>query len=318
MKKLFPYAFAILAACMTNTSLAQQKLTVGYAIPELASSFWLSMTYGVESEAKEIGVDLIKLNAGGDANVNNQISQVQDLIEKKVNAVIVGATNANGIKPVVESAVAKGIPVVGLSSIPNVSGLASAISADHYEMGRLQAQCLGKAMGGKGGVALISQQQGQSWADTRRRGFIETVQKEYPSIQVIAESRKATTRNAAINLVEDWLQRFPEITGIYNAVDDTAAGAWIAVKSAKKEGVVKLSASNLSATAQQMLKDGELVCTSAQQIVMQGREALRQAVLAAKGEKTRASIQTPPTLVTKDNLGSVDLRALTAPADYRP
>ncbi|HYD62647.1 MAG TPA: TMAO reductase system protein TorT [Noviherbaspirillum sp.] len=318
MKKFLCAVWLATGVVLPLSSQAQQALTIGYATPELSSSFWISMTYGVESEARKLGVNLVKLNAGGDSNVNAQISQIQDLIERKVNAIIVGATNANGVKPVIESSIGKGIPVIGLSSIPNASGLSSAISADHYDMGRLQAHCLGKALNGKGAVALISQQQGQSWADTRRRGFIETIQKEYSGIRIVAESRKQVTRNGAINLVEDWLQRFPDINGIYNAVDDTAAGAWLAVKSAQKEGSVRIAASNLSSNAQQMLRNGELVCTSAQQIVTQGREALRQAVQAAKKEPTKPTIETPSILVDRNNLGALDLSLLTAPADYRP
>lgn len=318
MKKIVFRALLAIGAAVAATCQAQQKLTIGYATPELASSFWISMTYGVDSEAKLLGVEVVKLNAGGDANVNAQISQIQDLIERKVGAIIVGATNGNGVKPVVEQAIAKGIPVVGLSSIPNVADLASKVGADHYDMGRLQAQCLGKAVGPNGAVALISQQQGQTWADVRRQGFLDTLKGEFPQVKVLAESRKSVSRNGAINLVEDWLQRFPDMNGIYNAVDDTAAGAALAVKSAKREGAVKISASNLSPTAQQMLRDGELVCTSAQQIVTQGREALRQAVLAARRAPTRATLDTPSILVSKYNLGTLDLTLLTAPAAYRP
>ncbi|MBB1632424.1 TMAO reductase system protein TorT [Cupriavidus sp. UME77] len=304
-----------LLAC--GPAMAQKALTIGYATPDLSSSFWISMTYGVEDEAKKLGVALVKLNAGGDANVNIQISQLQDLVQRKVDAVVVGATNGDAIRSAVEHAIGKGIPVVGLSSVPSSDKLASRISADHYDMGRLQAQCLGKALNGKGAVGMISQQQGQTWADLRRQGFLETIKAEYPGIKVVAESRSAVTRNGAINLVDDWLQRFPELDGIYSAVDDSAAGAALAVKSARREGV-KISASNLSPTAQQMLQNGELACSSVQQIVTQGREALRQAVAAARKESTTAVVRTPSILATRDNLATLDLSLVTAPKDYRP
>lgn len=318
MKSVFLASLITLNAAMASPTGAQEKLTIGYTTPDMSSSFWISMTYGVEQEAKALGVQLVKLNAGGDANVNTQISQIQDMIQRKVDAIVVGATHGNGVKPIVERAIQQGIPVVGLSSIPNATGLASKVSADHYDMGRLQAQCMGKALGGSGSVVLISQQQGQTWADERRRGFIETIAKDFPEIQVTADSRKPVTRNGAINLVGDWLLRFPKVNGIYNAVDDTAAGAWLAVKAANKQSAVKITASNLSPTAQQMLKDDELVCVSAQQIVTQGREALRQAVLAARKQPTTAVIETPSLMVTKDALGSLDLSQLAAPAEYRP
>lgn len=301
-----------------GTAHAQKAVTIGYATPDLSSSFWVSMTYGVEDEARKLGVTLVKLNAGGDANVSTQISQIQDLTERKVDAMVVGATNGEAVRSVVEHAIGTGIPVVGLSSLPASNKLAATVGANHYEMGRLQAQCLGDAMGGKGEVAMISQQQGQSWADRRRQGFLDTLKASYPNIKVVAESRNAVTRNDAINLVDNWLQRFPDLGGIYNAVDDSAAGALIAVKGAQRRGRVKISASNLSQTAQQMIKSGDLVCTSAQQIVTQGREALRQAVAAAGHRPVQRDIQAPSIMISSQNLTTVDLSLLSAPASYRP
>ena len=49
-------------------------LTVGLSMPDLSESFWTSLAYGVDDEAKKLGVTIVKLNAGGDANVNQQIS----------------------------------------------------------------------------------------------------------------------------------------------------------------------------------------------------------------------------------------------------
>jgi ribose transport system substrate-binding protein/inositol transport system substrate-binding protein len=67
-----------------------------------------------------------------------------------------------------------------------------------------------------------------------------------------------------------------------------------------------------------MLKDGDLACTSIQQIVAQGKAALDQAVAAATKGKVEAKVVTPAVLVTPDNVGSIDLSLVVAPADYRP
>lgn len=295
-----------------------QKLTVGFSMPDLSESFWISMAYGVDDEARKAGVQIVKVNAGGDANVNQQISQLQDLIQRKVNAIIVGATNGDAVRAVVEQAVAKGIPVIGLSSIPNSPKIASAVGADHYGMGRLQAECLGKAIGGKGGVGMMAGPAGQSWADRRADGFRETSAKEFPGLKIVTESRLADNRNAALTTTEDWAQRFPDLAGVYSATDDIGAGVVAGLKSAGKLGQVKVSSSNLSPTAQELLKDGSFVCVSIQQIVLQGREAVRQALKAAKGEQTTAQVATPAILVTRDNLSSVDLSEVVAPSSYRP
>lgn len=295
-----------------------QTLTIGFSMPDLSQSFWISMAYGVDDEAKKAGVRIVKVNAGGDANVNQQISQIQDLVQRRVNAIIVGATNGDAVRPVVERAVAAKIPVIGLSSIPNTPKISAAVGADHYGMGRLQAQCLAEAMGGSGKVGMMAGPAGQSWADDRAKGFRETVAKEFPKLEIITESRLADNRNAALRTTEDWVQRFPDLTGVYSATDDIGAGVVAALKAAGKLGDVKVSSSNLSPTAEQLLGNGEFVCVSIQQIVLQGREAVRQAIRAAKGEPTTRNVATPAILVTRENLATVNLAEVQAPSGYRP
>jgi ABC-type sugar transport system substrate-binding protein len=185
-------------------------------------------------------------------------------------------------------------------------------------MGKLQAQCLSKALGNKGNVAMMAGPTGQAWSDQRAKGFKETLSKEAPGVKVVAESRLADNRNAALTTAEDWTQRFPDLSGVYAATDDMAAGVISALKSAGKLKDVKVSASNLSPTAQQLLKDKELVCTSIQQVVGQGRAALKQAVAAANKQSVEKEVVLPALLVTSENLSSVDLSNVVAPSDYRP
>lgn len=311
-------ALAVLLIGGSASGADAQKLTLGFSMPDLSESFWISMAYGVDDEAKKAGVEVVKVNAGGDANVNQQISQIQDLVQRKVSAIIVGATNGDAVRTVVEQAVAARIPVVGLSSIPNSPKIASAVGADHYAMGKMQAQCLGKAIDGQGEVGMMAGPAGQTWSDRRADGFRETLAKELPRVKIVTESRLADNRNAALRTTEDWIQRFPGLTGVYSATDDIGAGVVAALKAAGRLGKVKVSSSNLSPTAQQLLKSGEFVCVSIQQIVLQGRSAVREAIKAAKGEKTTPQVSSPALLVTAENLATVDLREVSAPAGYRP
>jgi TMAO reductase system protein TorT len=297
---------------------AAAQMTIGFSMPDLSESFWISMAYGVDDEAKKAGVQVVKVNAGGDNNVNQQISQIQDLIQRKVSAMIVGATNGDAIKAVVDAAVGRSIPVIGLSSIPNSAKISSAVGADHYGMGKLQAECLAKSISEEGNVGMMAGPAGQSWADQRAKGFRETLAKESPKVKVATESRLADNRNAALTTMEDWIQRFPDLTGVYSATDDIGAGVVGALKAAHKEGRIKVSSSNLSPTAEQLLKSGDFVCVSIQQIVLQGREAVRQAVKAAKHEPTEKVVATPAILVTAQNLAKIDLSEVTAPSGYRP
>lgn len=312
-------AAAMAVGLLAMTGNAQAKgVTIGFAMPDLSESFWISVAYGVDSQAKKMGATVIKANAGGDNNVDQQISQIQDLIQRRVDALIVGATDGNAVRAVVNQAAAMGIPVVGISAIPNSDKLVSAVGADHYGMGKLQAQCLGNAIGGKGEVGALEFPAGQSWADERARGFKETITTEFPNIKLIAEDRIATVRNNSFETMQDWIQRFPGMDGVYTAYDDMGAGAVDAIKAAKKGGQIKVSSSNLSHVGEEMLRAGDIVCETTQQVVLQGEAAVKAAVTAANGGTPKKSVITTAIMVTKANIDSVDFSTIRAPAGYRP
>lgn len=293
-------------------------ITIGVAVPDLSISFWTSIAYGISEEAKVQDTKIVMVSAGGDANVDRQISQIQDLMQQQVDALIVGATNGDGVAPVVEAAIAQGIPVVGLSSTPNTDRLVSRVGADHYGMGQLQAQCLGDLLDGNGKVAMMAGPAGQSWADERANGFQEHIAAEFPDIEIVAVDRTNDNRNAATNLMEDWLQRFPDLNGVYTATDDIGAGAADAIQAANKTGQIVVSSSNLSPIGEQYLKDGLIACQTTQQVVLQGREAVRQAYAAATGGAVEANVVTDVIFVNNDNLAQVDFSNVRAPEGYKP
>lgn len=295
-----------------------KQLTIGFSMPDSSESFWVSMAYGVQQEAKKLGVKVVKASAGGDANANQQISQIQDLMQRGVDGMIVGATDANAVAPVVNQAIAQGIPVVGASSLPNSKKLTSSVFTDNVGMGTIEAKCLGKAIGGKGTVAMLVGPSGQIWADLRAKGFNDTLKKEFPDVKVVASTRLADNRNAALTITQNWLQRFPSLNGIYSVTDDTGAGAVDAIQSAHKTGQIKVSASNFSPAARQLLQKDLFVCTAAQEIVTQGEQALLQAVNAAKKKPVKATVVTPVVKLTKENFAQTSLAKLQAPAGFTP
>jgi ABC-type sugar transport system substrate-binding protein len=307
---------AVAVGCGASSS--SKQTVIGFSMPDSSESFWVSMDYGVQQEAKKLGVKVITTSAGGDANANQQISQIQDLVQRGVKGLVVGATNADAVTPVVNQAIAQKIPVVGASSLPNSKKLTASVFTDNIGMGTIEAQCLGNAIGGKGNVAMLVGPSGQIWADLRAKGFNDTIKKQFPGIKVLASTRLADNRNAALTITQDWLQRFPTLNGLYSVTDDTGAGAVDAIQSAHRTGSIKVASSNFSPAARQLLQKGLFVCTAAQQIVTQGEQALLQAVNAAQKKPVKAVVVTPVVKLTKANVGQASYAKLQAPAGFVP
>jgi TMAO reductase system protein TorT len=318
----------LLSACSSKTTVTSEpssssstepkEIVIGLSVPDLSSSFWTSIVYGAQSEADRLGVKLQFVNAGGDTKVQDQISQIQNLIQKKVNVLIVGATDGMGVVPIVEQAIAKGIPVVGISSVPQTNKLISAVGTDNFKMGQLLAEALGDALKGTGEIAMMSGPAGQEWATKRADGFKIIMKAKYPNIKIVSEDHTGDNRNAALTLMQDWLQRFPDIKGIYTATDDIGAGAADAIAAANKTGSVLVASSNLSPVGVDYLKKGLIAFETTQKVVTQGIATVEQAVKAAKGERTIENVVTDIIFVDKSNIDKIDFSSVSAPKDFKP
>lgn len=312
--------FAVLALLLwsgTGVVFAQENIVIGFSTPAVATEFWVNMYYGVVDEAQRNGVQVIALDAGGYNNVTQQIQQIQDLIQRRVDVLLVGATNGQAVAPVVEQAVARGIPVVGLSSLPETDKLAIKVGADHYDMGALQAVAMVQALGGRGQVAIMAGPAGASWAQARRDGFVDHIN-NFPDVAIVAEQWTNSDRLNGLTLMEDWITSFPDLVGVYGATDDLSAGAADALEAAGLTGTVIVTGSNLSQIGRHYLEEGKIYANTAQQVVLQGRLAVQEAIKLVRGEPYETDISTSSVLVTVDNVRTVDMSTIAAPEGYRP
>ena len=114
---------------MKRALLASVAATVLLAGPALADKITVGITQnnvGVDSYQTtyekafiaaadaDPDVDAVVLDAGGD--VARQIGQMQDLIQKQVDVIVIWPTNGQAVVPIVRQANQKGIPVVVTNS----------------------------------------------------------------------------------------------------------------------------------------------------------------------------------------------------------
>ncbi len=307
----------VFGASKQEPSQAAKKLVIGFSMPALTHSFWIPMLYGVRDQAKKYNMEVVDLNAGGFGNLDTQISQMENLIHRGVDIIIMGATSAEGVVPVVEEAQRAKIPVIGVGSQPKTDILTKVV-ADDYGMGVMQAQYMGKYLQGKGEVALMSGPPGLNWSVDRAKGFRDTLAKSYPGAKIVAEQWTEVSRPKAIELMESWLQAFPSLRGVYTANDDLAAGAVRAIISAGKTNQIKVSSCNPTEIGIEYMKAGYILCEAVQQTVMQGRAAVDAAYAKLNGKTPQKVIVTPALLLTRENLATFDFSTVTHPESFKP
>jgi ribose transport system substrate-binding protein len=238
--KIFLSAFLIMSVMVLLISCNQPKQsgsktkTIGVTLLARAHIFYRDLEEGLNSEAEKYGYELIITSA--DWDLGKQISQMEDFISRKVDAIIVCPVDSKGINFGVNQANQAGIPVFTADIAAEGSNVVAHIASDNFRGGQLAGEYLAKLLNGKGNIAIIDQPAITSVID-RVAGFREAIGK-YPDIKVVADVNGEGVRDKALIVTTDVLQANPELDGIFGINDDSALGALGAVNQLDRKEIV--------------------------------------------------------------------------------
>lgn len=235
--KIFLTAITILISisffsCSNNNKPAGTK-TIGVSLLTRGHIFYRDLEEGLKTQAKKDGYQLIITSA--DFDLGKQISQVEDFISRKVDAIIICPVDSKGVGSAIEEANKANIPVFTADIAAEQGRVVSHIASDNIAGGRLAGKYLAKVLNGKGKIAIINQPAITSVLD-RVRGFKEAISK-YPGIKIVADVNGQGVRDRSLQAAADVLQSHPDLNGIFGINDDSALGALDAVKQFNRKGI---------------------------------------------------------------------------------
>jgi ribose transport system substrate-binding protein len=251
-----------------------------------------------EAECKERGLEYTV--SDGEHDATKQIDDINALIQKNVDALLILPTDGNAVAAGVEAAYEAGIPVfVILRDMPTVKDKYVAFSGtDDVELGKIAGQWIVDAIGETGNIVYITGTPGLSTAENRTTGFHSIVD-QYPNVKVIAEQAGNYNRATAMDVMAAILQANADIAAVWCANDEMAGGAIQAIDAAGRNGIL-VGGANLQKDAYNRLLDGTQaadVTTPPQMVIA----ALDAAMAYLNGEQVEKTLLYPLDLVTKDN-----------------
>ena len=273
-------------------------------------SFWNSVLAGAQKAAKERNVEIFWTGPDREGDREKQIQIVEDFIVKKVAGIVLAPTDARALVPVVERAAAAGIPVVIIDSDIETDKRVSFVATDNYAGGALAAKHMAKLLGGKGKVAVIKYMAGSASTTARENGFMETLKKEFPQIEVVEDRYGMDTVETALSAAEDVLTRHKELDGIFACNESTSRGALRALESQGRADAVKMIGFDAADALLKGLEAGRIHALVIQNPQAMGYKGVICAIAAIQGEGVTPRIDTGVELVTKDRLNAPEIRAL--------
>ncbi|MBM7868024.1 ribose ABC transporter substrate-binding protein RbsB [Heliobacterium gestii] len=271
-----------------------KQMTVGIALSTLNNPFFVDMRDGAQAAADKMGAKLVVMDAQDDAS--KQVSQVENLIQQKVDIILLNPTDSDGLVTAVKDANKANIPVVTLDRSVSGGDVVSHIASDNVAGGKLAADFVVKSLNGKGKVAELEGIAGTSAARDRGQGFHSLIDNE-KDIKVAAKQPADFNRSKGMTVMENILQSQPDIQAVFCHNDEMALGALQALQAAKKN--VILVGFDGGADAVKAVQDGKMSATVAQQPKLIGEMGLQTAEKVVKKEKVESKIPVALKLITK-------------------
>jgi ribose transport system substrate-binding protein len=240
----------------------------------------------------------------GQGDAVTQSSQVEDLVAKGIEVLVISALDEKSLAPAVKKAEAKGVKVI--ASDRNVAApVETYVGADNVEDGQVAGEYIVKLLGGKGNVVLLQGSLGASPTIDRGKGFKEALAAS-PEVKIIADPTANYDRQEGLSVMQDMLQRFGagEIDAVFAENDEMSLGAIQAIKEAGRQDEIKVVGVDGQESALRVIKAGEYAGTVVYPLPVP--EHLNAAAKVCSGEELPQRIKQGAPLVTEDNVAKYE------------
>jgi ribose transport system substrate-binding protein len=266
---------------------AQQKITIGLSQPNLGWPYIAAYTKAFQAAAgKHADVTVVVTSADGD--IAKQSRDMDSLIARKVNVILVCSLDGNAIFPSIKAAKDAGIPVLAVSNEPAAAAqalIAGYSGPDDRVQGVLAAELMHEALGGRGNIVVIEGTPGQSTTLARRKGFEDRLKELNSGLKVLARQSANWDPVKAKAVMEDFLTTHGDkINGLFSQDDNTAAAAAETAKAAGKLAGMKIVGTGGSKNGISAIKAGLLHGTIDQSPAADAEQGLRLALDLARGK----------------------------------
>jgi ribose transport system substrate-binding protein len=214
------------------------KLRVGFSQMEHTGPWRIAETQSMKDEAAKRADRIELIVTDAQSQTARQVSDVEDLIAQRVDAIFLAPREAVGFELALQSAKEAGIPVFLIDrEVRGEAGkdFVTFIGSNFVEEGRRAGEWLVKQTNGKAGIVELLGSAGSSVAEDRHNGFAEAI-KGHPEMQIIAAQPGNFTRAEGQRVMENLIQAHGnKITVVYAHNDEMALGAIQALKTANRQ-----------------------------------------------------------------------------------
>jgi ABC-type sugar transport system substrate-binding protein len=296
----------------------KKPLTIGVSIPSLGSPYFVNQVYGYLTEAEATGIGITILAAKGYDDLQGQINQIENLMQKGVDALLIGPISAEALVAISEEAVAKGVPVYFNGEAALTGKLSGYICENDFDFGYRATDWLGKKLNGKGKIAILPGPAGNTYTEAINKGAHAALA-NYPDLKLVDE-RWGDSEDPAVgqSVAENILTAHPDLNGFF-VVEAQAHGVANALKERNLQDKVHLSVAYPFQETIPYVKDGSIDYGVTGHSLTNARIIINMIIRNNNGEKRVPKyVWTPGLVMTKETIDQFPRNHVWAPEGWKP
>jgi ribose transport system substrate-binding protein len=229
----------VLLLAFSGLATAQgETYVIGVSNSFVGSEWRTQMIKQIEDAAAEIeeelGITIELVIENADTDVSGQVQQIQNLLNRGVDAIIVNPGDQTGLDLIIEEATEEGVIVIAVDQEIGAEGAINVV-IDQKEWAMISARWLAEQLGGEGSIVLIEGFVGHPANEARMEG-VEEVLAEYPDIQVIGRESGMWDQATGQQVMSDFLASLTNIDGVWTQ-DGMASGVLTALLTANPDAL---------------------------------------------------------------------------------
>jgi inositol transport system substrate-binding protein len=298
-------AATLLLALLGAPAAHAQK--IGVTMTDFNDTFRTLLRNGIAEAGKKQGV--VFQFEDGKSDVGTQLSQVQNMIAQKVDAIIIQAVDTDVTPKITKMATEAKIPLVYVNLKPSdferLPAGVTVVASDEKVGGTLQAREVCRQLKGRGNVLVLMGDLVHEAARTRTQAVEAVIasDKDCAGLKLADKREGKWSRTQAQDITTNWLTSGLKFDAIVANNDEMALGAINALKGARKwtPGMV-VAGIDATPDALASMKSGELKVSVFQNAAAQGAGSVEAALKLIRKQPVEKFVNVPFELVTPENM----------------
>ncbi|MGT2949009.1 sugar ABC transporter substrate-binding protein [Streptococcus devriesei] len=282
-----------------------QQTKIGATYMTMNNDFYKYLNAEVEKSVNEHHDQLYTRDPA--LSIKKQVEQVRFFIREKVDIIIINPVDGNSSQLIASLKKAKkeGIKVIAVDSqFKDSSAVNTTIVSDNYKAGVLCAEQMMKTK--KSADILLLEHRDALSATSRIQGFLDTI-KKHKAYRIVSRLDSLGQTEIAMPKVKKLIQDGLDFDTVMALNDRAAIGALAAIKGEQKTDTQIYGIDGSPDMKSLLATTPEMQATVAQSPYTMGQEVIKATVKLSKNQAYPKEIIVPVQLLTKKNIGEVDL-----------